>query len=177
MTAPEGAVVELTDVSRAYGERVALEGLSLRLARGQTLVVFGPNGAGKSTLLRILATLLRHQHGTVRVLGKELPGEGWEVRGHVGFLGHEPLLYRELTGRENLRFHARLHGVAEARVDAVLSAVELLAPVIGRESSKTRVVVTHDVAGGLEEADVTLGLRAGAAAAVDGEAASRDLYR
>jgi heme exporter protein A len=115
--------IELADLGRAYGERVALSGVSLALEEGQTLAVFGANGAGKTTLLRILATLLRPHHGSARVLGRELPREGWAVRGRVGFLGHEPLLYRDLTARENLRFHARLHGVGGARVEALLDAV------------------------------------------------------
>jgi heme exporter protein A len=115
--------IELDDLSRAYGERVALAGVSLELDAGQTLAVFGANGAGKTTLLRILATLLRPHHGTARVLGRELPRDGWAVRGKVGFLGHDPLLYRDLTARENLRFHARLHGVAAARIETLLDAV------------------------------------------------------
>src|SRR4051812_27410303 len=118
--------IELADVGRAYGERVALTGVTLSLDTGRTLAVFGANGAGKTTLLRILATLLRPHRGTARVLGRELPREGWAVRGRVGFLGHEPLLYRDLTARENLRFHARLHGVAAERVGAVLDAVGML---------------------------------------------------
>ena len=89
--------------------------------------MFGANGAGKTTLLRILATLLRPHHGVARVLGREVPREGWAVRGRIGFLGHEPLLYRDLTARENLRFHARLHGVALSRVDELLDAVGLRA--------------------------------------------------
>ncbi len=117
--------IELTDVGRAYGERVALAGVTLALPEGRTLAVFGANGAGKTTLLRILATLLRPHRGSVRVLGHELPAQGWAVRGRVGFVGHEPLLYRDLTARENLRFHARLHGVAAARVEEVLDAVGL----------------------------------------------------
>ncbi len=115
--------IELADLGRAYGERVALAGVTLAVDPGQTLAVFGANGAGKTTLLRILATLLRPHRGTARVLGRELPGEGWAVRGKVGFLGHDPLLYRDLTARENLRFHARLHGVAPARIDVLLDAV------------------------------------------------------
>ena len=63
----------------------------------------------------------------MRVLGRALPGEGWAVRGRIGLLGHEPLLYRELTARENLRFHARLHGVAESRVAELLARVDLAA--------------------------------------------------
>jgi heme exporter protein A len=120
-------IIELADVGRAYGERVALAGVSLALEEGQTLAVFGANGAGKTTLLRILATLLRPHHGVARVLGREVPREGWAVRGRIGFLGHEPLLYRDLTARENLRFHARLHGVAVSRVDELLEAVGLRA--------------------------------------------------
>jgi heme exporter protein A len=117
--------IELADVGRAYGERVALAGVTLDLDTGKTLAVFGANGAGKTTLLRILATLLRPHRGEVKVLGRELPREGWAVRGKVGFLGHDPLLYRDLTARENLRFHARLHGVAFARIDTLLEAVGL----------------------------------------------------
>src|SRR5918998_4472155 len=118
-------VVEVCGLERAFGEHVALDGVDLRLEPGRTLAVLGSNGAGKSTLLRVLATLLRPHAGTVRVLGHQLPDEAWAVRGRVGFLGHEPLLYRELTGRENLRFHARLHGVPEERVEELLEATRL----------------------------------------------------
>jgi heme exporter protein A len=119
--------LELDELARHYGEREALSGVSLSLAAGQTLVVFGPNGAGKTTLLRVLATLLRPHAGDVRVLGSSLPNDAWAVRGRVGLLGHEPLLYRELTARENLRFHARLHGVGEERVNELLDAVAISA--------------------------------------------------
>ncbi len=117
------AALELEDLTRLYGEREALAGVSLSLQPGQTLVVLGPNGAGKTTLLRVLATLLRPHAGEVRVLGHTLPDEAWAVRGRVGLLGHEPLLYRELTASENLRFHARLHGVGMERVRELLEAV------------------------------------------------------
>jgi len=89
--------------------------------------VLGPNGAGKTTLLRVLSTLLRPSGGEVRVFGATLPGEAWKVRGRIGLLGHDALLYRDLSGRENLRFHARLHGIArdaaETRIAEVLAAV------------------------------------------------------
>jgi heme exporter protein A len=119
------AALEVEGLARHYGEREALGDVSLSLAEGQTLVVFGPNGAGKTTLLRVLATLLRPHAGSVQVLGCSLPGEAWAVRGRIGLLGHEPLLYRELTARENLRFHARLHGVGEERVDELLESVAM----------------------------------------------------
>jgi heme exporter protein A len=202
-------VIELEDLERRYGERVALTGVSVQVREGQTLVVLGPNGAGKTTLLRVLAGLLRPHGGKARVLGAELPRERWKVPGRVGYLGHEPLLYRELSGRENLRYHARLHGVNGDRVEELLAATgmepradeplrelsagmvqrlaaaravlhdpplllldephsnldpaaaELLEPLIGRSSGRTRVLVTHDVEGALAEADVALGLRGG----------------
>jgi heme exporter protein A len=201
--------VELEDLARAYGERVALADVTLTVAEGATLVVFGPNGAGKSTLLRVLATLLRPHAGSARVLGRDLVRDAWAVRGRVGLLGHDALLYRELTVRENLRFHARLHGVGGARIDELLAAtaladraddpvrelsrglaqraavcravlhdpalllldepranldprsVELVEPLIGRASGRTRVVTSHDPRGGLAEADVALGLLGG----------------
>ena len=219
MAAPPA--IELEGLTRRYGERVALEDVTLSLPAGQTLVVFGPNGAGKSTLLRILATLLRPHAGTARVLGRSLPDEGWAVRGQVGLLGHEPLVYRDLTGRENLRFHARLHGVGFERAEELLdrvglrlraddkvhtysrgmvqrlavcravlhepevllldepranldpAAAELVEPLIGPSSGRTRVVTSHDPAGGLAEADLALGLRAGRAALL-GPAAEMD---
>jgi heme exporter protein A len=104
---------------------VALSGVSFSLPESHTLVVLGPNGAGKTTLLKVLATLLRPHSGSVRVLGSELPGEAWKVRGQVGYLGHEPLLYKSMTARENLAFNARLHGVGNDRVDELLDAVGL----------------------------------------------------
>jgi len=117
--------IELEGLERHYGERVALAGVSLTLQRGQTLAVLGPNGAGKSTLLRVLATLLRPHAGTVRVLGESLPAEAWKVRAKIGYLGHEAMLYRDLSARENLTLHARLHKVAEERVGELLEAVGL----------------------------------------------------
>jgi ABC-type multidrug transport system ATPase subunit len=119
--------IELEGLTRRYGDREALAGVTLSLEPGASLVVFGPNWAGKTTLLRILATLLRPHGGTARVLGRDLPRDGWAVRGRIGFLGHAPLLYRDLTARENLRFHARLHGAPETRIDELLERVGLAA--------------------------------------------------
>jgi heme exporter protein A len=207
-------VIELEGLVRCYGEREALSDVSLSLPRGQTLVVFGPNGAGKTTLLRVLATLLRPHAGAVTVLEHRLPEEGWQVRGRVGLLGHDPLLYRELTARENLRYHARLHNVGDTRVEELIrsvaiadradeplrtlsrgmiqrvaiaratlhdpqlllldepyanldpAAIDLVTPLIGAQTGCTRVVTSHDPTGGLAQADLVLGLRAGRAVLV-----------
>ena len=114
----ERPAIAVSGLRRDYGDRAALDGVGFELAAGETMVVLGPNGAGKTTLLRILATLLRPSGGEVLVLGCALPKEAWKLRGKIGYLGHEPLLYRDLSGRENLRLHARLHGIAAADADA-----------------------------------------------------------
>ena len=124
--AAERPAIAVAGLRRDYGDRAALDGVGFELAAGATMVVLGPNGAGKTTLLRILATLLRPSGGEVLVLGCALPKEAWKLRGKIGYLGHEPLLYRDLSGRENLRFHAKLHGIAgeraEARIEGLLVA-------------------------------------------------------
>jgi heme ABC exporter ATP-binding subunit CcmA len=115
--------IELRGLVRRFGERTVLRDVSASVPAGATLAVLGRNGAGKSTLLRILATLLRPHAGVVTVLGEDLPRRAFAVRGRLGLLGHEPLLYRDLSGRENLGYHARLHGTGPARVEEVLEAV------------------------------------------------------
>src|SRR4029078_13297463 len=120
--APAPALV-VRGLWREFGETPVLRDVAFELSRGGTLAVLGPNGAGKTTLLRMLATLLRPTAGEVSVLGCSLPREAWRARGRIGFLGDEPLLYRDLTGAENLRFQARLHSLPG---DAAERAAELL---------------------------------------------------
>jgi heme ABC exporter ATP-binding subunit CcmA len=119
--------IEVSGLRREFGERVALSGLDFRLKAGQSLAVLGPNGSGKSTLLRILAGLLRPSGGQVSVLGCELPKDAYRLRGRVGYLGHAPLLYRDLTARENLGLAAALNDIDAAaageRIEGLLEAV------------------------------------------------------
>ncbi len=115
--------VELHGLVRRFGERTALRGLTVSVPSGATLAVLGRNGAGKTTLLRILATLLRPHGGKATVLGESLPGRAFAVRARIGYIGHDPLLYRDLSARENLRYHARLRGVAPGRIEGLLEAV------------------------------------------------------
>ena len=115
--------IELRGLTRHFGERTALRDVSVSVPAGATLAVLGRNGAGKSTLLRILATLLRQHGGELALFGEPLPRRAFAVRGRLGLLAHEPLLYGDLTARENLRYHASLHGVDRERVEELLGAV------------------------------------------------------
>jgi heme exporter protein A len=127
---PTGGRAEPTDairlerLVRRFGEREALAGVSAALAPGETLAVLGRNGAGKTTLLRVLATLLLPHGGSVRVFGLDLPRDAHALRKRIGMLGHETLLYRDLTARENLTFYARLYEISEpaARIEELLEA-------------------------------------------------------
>jgi heme exporter protein A len=119
--------ISLKGLRRDFGDRVALGGIDLEVAAGGTLAVLGANGSGKTTLLRVLAGLLRPSAGEASVLGAELPGETWRLRGRIGYVGHRPLLYRDLSPRENLLLASRLHGIepaaAESRIATLLETV------------------------------------------------------
>jgi heme exporter protein A len=117
---PETAV-RLAGVSKRYGDLHALREIDLTVEPGTSVALMGPNGAGKSTLLRLAAGLCRPSAGQVSVLGRAAgPGQG-----ETGMLGHSTMLYDRLTGRENLRLHARLRGLAEPDVERALAVADL----------------------------------------------------
>lgn len=120
----------------AYGERRAVDGVDLSLAAGERVAVAGANGAGKSTLLRLVATLLRAQSGTLEVLGQEIPGATRAAREGIGYLAHDPLVYLDLTARQNLELYGDLYGIddRDRRIDDLLDRVGL----IGRAEDTVR---------------------------------------
>ena len=123
MRSPEAIVCER--LARRFGERDALVGVDLTVETGEMVLVTGPNGAGKTTLLRILATVLRPSAGRVAVAGHELPARAADVRRTVGYAGHDPLAYPDLTARENLELYAALYAVPDNRVAEELDRVGL----------------------------------------------------
>jgi heme exporter protein A len=121
-------VIQLRGLAKSFGVRPALRGVDLDLATGECLALIGPNGSGKTTLLRILATLITPSAGSARIAGHEIGKRDLKIRRLVGLLSHQPLLYDDLSGRENLRFYARMYDVrdAQARIAATLEQVGLV---------------------------------------------------
>ena len=117
-------MIDLARVTVAYGRTIALDALDLQLRPGIT-GLFGPNGSGKSTLLRVIAGLLRPTSGDVRIEGREVSVRDESFRRRVGYAGHQMGLYEQLGVRENLLLFARLYGVAETRVDALIDSLGL----------------------------------------------------
>ncbi len=107
-----------------YGITVAIDSLSLEINDG-VAGLFGPNGAGKSTLLRAVAGLLKPARGSIEIDGVDSRRLTEEMRGQVGYVGHEAGMYPKLTIRENFELFARLHGVAPTRVSPTLDSLDL----------------------------------------------------
>lgn len=120
--------IEADGLGKRFGTRWVLRGVSLDVARGETVALRGPNGSGKSTLLRILATLLRPNAGTASVAGLDVVRNAGTVRSEIGYLAHTPGLYEDLSARENLQFAADMLGLPRSVVAPALDRVGL-APV------------------------------------------------
>ena len=115
---PSSPPVELDDLRRTYGERVALDGVTLTVAAGELFGLLGPNGGGKTTLFRVLTTTLPPTSGTARVLGHPLPAEAAHVREKIGVVFQSPSLDKMLTVRENLLHQGHLYGLSGADLAA-----------------------------------------------------------
>jgi heme exporter protein A len=119
--------LEVRDLTRAFGVRKALDGVSFDLPERAFLSVFGPNGAGKTTLVKVLTTLLNPTSGTAKVFGLDVVDDAVEMRKRIGLISHNPLLYPDLTAEENLLFFSEMYGIDRPadRVAELLEAVEL----------------------------------------------------
>jgi len=125
-TTPSGApAIAVRGLVKRFGIKTVLKGMDFQAEEGEFVALLGPNGAGKTTFLRILASLSRPSAGDVRVKGHRLPQQATAVRRRLGFVSHQPLLYGDLSGEENLRFYSRLYSLsnAEERIAEVLHMV------------------------------------------------------
>src|SRR5437899_4505314 len=118
--ATESYAVDVDGVIKRFGKQPALDGVSLRVRRGEVYGLLGPNGAGKTTLIRSFVGLVAPEKGTVTVLGRRMPE--LEVLAHVGYMTQQAALYPDLSAEENVHFFGAIHG----RVDGVREALEFV---------------------------------------------------
>jgi ABC-2 type transport system ATP-binding protein len=107
-------MIEIDNLTKRFGEKVAVNGLSLEIGRGEIFAFLGPNGAGKTTTIKTMAGLLRPSEGTVRIAGHDVVKEPEDAKSHLAYVPDEPFLYEKLTGREFLHFVADLYGMDRA---------------------------------------------------------------
>jgi ABC-2 type transport system ATP-binding protein len=124
------SMIETEDLTKEYGKKQAVDGLDLYVRRGEAFGFLGPNGAGKTTTIRILSTLTKPSSGRAWVSGFNLVEEPSKVKQEFGIVQQHMSLNRELTVRENLELHARLHHIGKNerrdRIDEMLDYVGLL---------------------------------------------------
>lgn len=122
----EEVSVAVRNLTKRYGYSYGVKDVSFEVFEGEIFGIFGPNGAGKTTLLKLIATIMRPTDGEIYVQGIDAQRNKLEVKKLVGFQSHRSFLYDELTGRENLRFFAKLYGLTERRTkERIESLVDL----------------------------------------------------
>ncbi|MCH8881858.1 MAG: ABC transporter ATP-binding protein [Planctomycetes bacterium] len=105
--------IELREVVKAYGSKVAVRGVSLDVRAGEIFAFLGPNGAGKTTTIKLIAGLLHADDGSVRVCGHAVGENGLEARACLAYVPDQPFLYEKLTGREYLEFVRQMYRVGK----------------------------------------------------------------
>jgi ABC-2 type transport system ATP-binding protein len=131
------AAITIDRVTHAYGQRRAVDNLSLEIAEGEAFAFLGPNGSGKTTLFRVLSTLIPLQEGAVAILGHDIRRETLAVRRQLGVVFQAPSLDKKLTVAENLRHQGRLYGLPSSELAG--RSTELLAAVGLTDRARDRV--------------------------------------
>ncbi len=106
-----GPAIEVTDLRKVYGDKAAVDGLTLRVERGCFFGFLGPNGAGKTTTIRMLMGLAPATSGTIRILGHDMPGDAVAIKSKIGLVPDDTLLFDHLTGGEFIEFVGRMYGL------------------------------------------------------------------
>jgi heme exporter protein A len=122
-------MIKTQDLTKSFGARVALAGITLHIKAGEFVWLIGPNGAGKTTLMRILATLTPPSSGTLSIAGLDAHSgaNAMTIRHHIGFLSHRTWLYDDLSVAQNLAFYAQLYHIPDspARIGELLERLGL----------------------------------------------------
>lgn len=124
-------------VVKRFGRVTAVDGIALDIKAGESVTIFGPNGAGKTTLLRMMSGLIQPTEGQITIGGYPLDTNHDDVRGDIGYISHQSLVYDQLTARENLLFFASLYGISNKS-----EVVEKLLDEVGLQSRGDDVVQT-----------------------------------
>ena len=130
-------MLEVRNLTKRYGDFVAVRDISFTAAQGQILGFLGPNGAGKTTTMRILTGFLPATSGTAKVAGFDVFTESAEVRRRIGYLPENPPLYTEMTAEAYLRFVARIKGMARNTIE---DAIDRVVQTCGLESVRRRLL-------------------------------------
>jgi len=146
--------IRVEQLTKKFGDLTAVDRLSFTVPSGELFGLLGPNGAGKTTTINLLATLLRPTSGSAEVAGFDVAKNRDDVRKSIGIVFQEPALDSQLTGRENLEFHAMMYGMGREdrrkRIDEVLGLVEL--------AEKARVQVQNYSGGMKRRLEIARGL-------------------
>lgn len=119
-------MIDLVDVTKRYGPKVAVQDLTLHVPAGELFAFLGPNGAGKTTTIKMLCGLLFPSSGTVQVGGYDIIAQGDQARALISYVPDQPFLYEKLSGREFLQFTANLYGMPQDRArDKIAEVIEI----------------------------------------------------
>jgi len=120
------SMIEVDSLVKRYGDKIAVDGLSLAVEAGEVFAFLGPNGAGKTTTIKVMAGLLRPTSGAVTVAGHDIVREPEAAKSRMAYVPDEPYLYDKLTGREFLHFVAELYGIGRAKADTRIAELSKL---------------------------------------------------
>ena len=134
----DGYAVDVVELTKKFGDFVAVDGVTFDIRRGEIFGFLGPNGAGKTTTIRMLLGLLRPTSGRASVLGYDIVRQAEEIRKHIGYMSQRFSLYQDLTVSENLDFYGRTYGVRGRRLQERKRFAIEMAGLVGRERELTR---------------------------------------
>ncbi len=139
-SALQACVVEVQELTKSFGNHLALRGVDLEVRRGESVVIFGPNGAGKTTLIKVLATIMNPSSGKVLIDGLNLKSNAEEIRCRIGVVTHQTFLYSNLTAYENLEFYSRMYDVPrrKERIHEVTAMVGMMSRLYDRVGTLSR---------------------------------------
>ena len=132
--------IESQELTKSFGNQLALRGIDLQVRQGESVAIFGANGAGKTTLIKVLATIMKPSSGRVLVDGLSLKDNAEEIRRRIGVVTHETFLYGNLTAYENLEFYSRMYDVPrrKERIQEVATIVEMTSRLHDRVDTLSR---------------------------------------